>query len=849
MILIGWLKNKTHLLTAAVGAGTNYEMIVKCYFGTGTDGSEIVNGEAVGKVYLNSLCNSDFSDVRFGSSDGVSLYSQKRVSYVASSYAIFIFKVAESLGVNESIIVYYGNPAAVDVSSDLAAESVLSGLVGAWNFDASDIEINPIVVCDDNQAAFWTNDSPRMVVSNEPANKLHGVDSARIVCVNEVNFGGIYHTYGGAQDWSTKNRLSFDFYGANTGFSFCITLWYGSVSHQFYTTLIDNFVGWKHFSIPFSNFTVLAGSPAWSGITSIYVVVAQGSTSGTWYLDRMVVDVDTFCADSSGNGNHGTLIGANNGAITGATRVAGKYGYGLSFDGTDDYVTIPNNVSLNPPQISCFMWMKSSSVVTQRLVWKVNAFGISTIVTTGKFYATIYASGGHDSEQSAASVCDGNWHHVGFTYDGVTLLCYVDGAVSSTNTVNLPLDTSSSDLLLASQAAGSLFFNGLGDEVRIYNRVISPTEVTSLFNNVRVDAGLVGEWLFEEANGAVAYDTHLKTASGKYGDALNLDGLASYVAVPHTTALDAISSYTVACWINYITGQTDKTIIAKGNYPTDTIFDVHVYPTDKIDFCTSGSGLWENLEMVGTLSAGWHFIVCAWNGYQKWLYIDGVFNTMVIPTYAPANNTSDIHIGESGGLCYFNGNLDEVKVFTTALVPAQITALYNASPKAYATSPILYADLLLVPSSIYVRKWVVATQPAHNTWGTETSSWGLSRLTSLVVLPIVNNIMPRGGCNVEVFTQDGSVPILNVTSQTEDMLSLQGSICIPNQNDDLYLITNYLLPLIAMKGKAVTLYSPNALFDGEWLLRDYSFPKVAEGAFTRYRFTLNLSKGYAINEL
>lgn len=1060
-MIVGWLKNKPHLLIAAVGAGTNYEMIVKCYFGSGTDGTEVINGETIGKVYLNSLCNPDFSDVRFVSPDGNTVYSQKRISYISSSYALFIFKVTESLSVNESISVWYCNPSAVDVSSDLATDGVLSGLVGAWNFDVSDIEVSPVVIADDNQAAFWTNDAAKMVVTNETTIKLHGVDSAKIVCLNETDLGGIIHTYGGAQDWSAKNKLSFDFYGANSGHEFWILVYVGSVSHIFGVSFIDNFIGWKHISFPLSSFSVLAGAPAWSGVTSILFVAGQASTSGTVYLDRVIVDVDNFCADSSGNGNHGTLYGANNGTITGATRVAGKYGNGLSFDRTsDNYGIIPASSSLTmTTDFTVCFWAKIPS--TPAVYGRVLDNGYAAnknwaIVQNSGFTDLLFDLFFTDSsaiERSTVALGLNTWAFVVLGVSGTNMVISVNNASPALYS----LGGKTVDYAQLAIGIATSYIHGSGadatiilDDLRYFNRALSSGEVTSLFNNVRVDSGLVGEWLFEETSGATAFDTHLKTVSGKYGDALNGDGLSVYAAIPSVASLNLANKLTLTAWIKpNSSGQAGAGRIFGKNDPAD------------YGLLFNGNSIWfmGNSTTLGYSAANsvplnqWSFVAVTFDkdlpSNQISLYVNGVLSGVATKTTALSATQSIVYIGDrSDHIVHFNGLIDEAKILNVALTSAQITALYNASPKSkyvlnlaltegsgtyvvdasgngnngvfvgtptwitggvrfsesgqyisianspslnvcpnftlaakvkmlsyvgtvnaiiskltyaagaggyelgvwgdgrvyltwvdsvtygntffggaislgvethiavtvigvaaqfyingsasgalqtltsapsnnpcpltigcrygggwisnaevknpciynralssteitalYNNSPYSYEDVLLLPGSVYIRKWGSAVQPAHSTWSPEVSWWGLSRLSSLVVLPIVNNIMPRGGCNVDVFTQDGSIPILNVTSQTEDMLSLQGSICIPNQNDDMYLITNYLLPLIAMKGKAVTLYSPNALFDGEWLFRDYSFPKVAEGAFARYRFTLNFSKGDSINEL
>ena len=868
MTLVGWLKNKTHLLTAAVGASSNYEMIVKTYFGAGTDGTETINGEVIGKVYLNSLCNSDFSDVRFGSSDGVSLYSQKRVSYVASSYAIFIFKVAESLSANESIIVYYGNPAAFDVSSDFAAEVVLSGLVGAWNFDVSDIEVSPIVICDDNQAAFWTSTHGSLVLSNDTANKNTGTDCLKIVMTSTPQIAGFYHVFAANQDYSAKDHITLRMYGANSGniWLFGVTndtganVSYGGVG-LLYTLITDNWIGWRTFAVQIKNMLSFNSPDLTTMRKFIWYVNSASPVNCTWYLDRVVVDVDNFCADSSGSGNHGTLYGANNGAITGATRVAG----GLSFDGTDDYVAIPDNIRPDTLVISCHITPSDITLETQTIFGWGNS-GPTAFAFLDEYAATlrfVWQFGGTTGLYQSGNVLANNVAcHIVLVQAGANAVptLYINGSqVSFTGSVTDSVTLSSLPCSIGRVgAANRYYYKGVVNTLRVYNNV---ADIISIINNVRVDSGLVGEWLFEEISGATAYDTHLKTSSGKYGDAFNAE--MGYVAIPYSATYKfGTGDFSVAIWLKPTLQAAGDHIILRcdteGQAGTRKLWGLNSSVPNHILFEFYAADVTPATQSITStmnhMSDGYyHHIVAGRSGTKLFLYIDGVLDQWVDETVSRNFDSvlQSITVGRSvsSNTFFYSGGADEIKLFNVALSQAQITALYYTSPKAYAASPLTYEDLGLLPGSIFMRKWVVAAQPAHSTWGTETSSWGLSRLSSMVVLPIVNNIMPRGGCNVDIFTQDGAMPILNITSQTEDMLSLQGSICIPNQNDDLYLITNYLLPLIAMKGKAVTLYSPNALFDGEWLLRDYSFPKVAEGAFARYRFTLNLSKGYSINEL
>ena len=78
---------------------------------------------------------------------------------------------------------------------------------------------------------------------------------------------------------------------------------------------------------------------------------------------------------------------------------------------------------------------------------------------------------------SEASVADGNWHRIGFVWDGSYRHLYVDGVeVARDDAPQSTLKGSDGDLYLGagSTLAPGIFFSGLIDDVRIYNRAVSP---------------------------------------------------------------------------------------------------------------------------------------------------------------------------------------------------------------------------------------------------------------------------------------------------------------------------------------------------------------------------------------
>lgn len=139
----GWRFSKDHLIRAGVGAGTDYQQVFKVYFGDGVDGTEVLNGETVGKVCCGGKCKTDFGDIRFSNQAG-SKYLYRLCSSVASSYAVYVVKVSEDSDVDRWVRVWYGNASAADASSDNAVIDVVGGVVGAWTMDEASAS-DPVV--------------------------------------------------------------------------------------------------------------------------------------------------------------------------------------------------------------------------------------------------------------------------------------------------------------------------------------------------------------------------------------------------------------------------------------------------------------------------------------------------------------------------------------------------------------------------------------------------------------------------------------------------------------------------------------------------------------------------------
>jgi Concanavalin A-like lectin/glucanases superfamily len=209
---------------------------------------------------------------------------------------------------------------------------------------------------------------------------------------------------------------------------------------------------------------------------------------GWWKLDE---SSGTTAADSSGTGNTGTL----NNSPTWIS--SGKINGALSFNGTSQYVGVPDAASLRlagPWTVSA--WVNLNALPPSSHVATISAKQASSGYNNYELdvnnvngcpslsWEVQFDSGGTTYRDcSAATINTGTWYHVAATWDGTTLSLYANGALGSTATPgHIPNSTSGRPLSIGS-TAGSNYLNGTLDDVRVYNRALSAAEVAGLYNN------------------------------------------------------------------------------------------------------------------------------------------------------------------------------------------------------------------------------------------------------------------------------------------------------------------------------------------------------------------------------
>lgn len=467
-----------------------------------------------------------------------------------------------------------------------------------------------------------------------------------------------------------------------------------------------------------SSFVFGTSNQTIGGTTTSLEYCVPGSTDycippiGEWNFED---GTGTTAYDTSGN-NYSLPLGAGNSS---PSFVPGKIGKSLSFQG-NDYVGYQNTILSNTGPVTVQAWIKTNTSNQGGIVSRYGNSGAYNYrlylnSSTGKVSFN-RGNGTWDNTLTSTNALNNNqWHFISGVHDANTMYLYIDGrldtSIGQTGTAGVVSNwwfMIGNDSYSPAVSYGHNFFNGLIDQVRIYNYARSPAQIAYDYNK----GAPIAYWKLDECQGSIVHDSSglgntgaitigaggsqvsLGTcslgettawgvgATGKFNSSLNFDGTDDYVTVTNNNSLKFGSNdFTISLWtFRSGTGLQGGSYISKGAYTTgfdtyDNIFRVNTSTGELAHVTFSASpNTWQNHIFVVTQTS---------TPYIKH-YINGVLNNS---GYSGVGNTGtfnsdnyDIHIGHSsaGGLQrYYVGKMDDVRIYNYGLTQQQINQVYN----------------------------------------------------------------------------------------------------------------------------------------------------------------------------
>ncbi len=181
-----------------------------------------------------------------------------------------------------------------------------------------------------------------------------------------------------------------------------------------------------------------------------------------------------------GDGTANDLVGGNNGALVGAVGYAAGE-VGQSFNLTGGYVQVPDTANLDiTGQLTIDAWINPSAL-GGRVVDKITAGGADGYLLD-TFGGVIRFIVGNQGLSGSFPLPTGTWSHIAGVYDGTQMRVYLNGALNGTLDTSIAIPANSLQLRIGAASDGGSQFSGLIDEVEVFNRALSVSEIQAIFN-------------------------------------------------------------------------------------------------------------------------------------------------------------------------------------------------------------------------------------------------------------------------------------------------------------------------------------------------------------------------------
>lgn len=435
--------------------------------------------------------------------------------------------------------------------------------------------------------------------------------------------------------------------------------------------------------------------------------------------------------------------------------MAGYTSKSLLLQGTDEYVTMGNVLGFERTDafsVSC--WFKTTLAVASYLVAKMGGSttyrGYAIGTSTGGVLSFILRSDSGTNDAilvtTVNSYNDNAWHHAVFTYDGSSTAAgckgYIDGSLVSTTTVYDALTAtivSTDAFIFGCRADLASFYTGNLDEVSVYNKELSPTEVTWIYNGKEprdlyasgAPSNLVAWWrcgdgdvptaltLLESGPSAVhptvrdiggsnytgtmtnqlSTDIFADNPGGTFAKrCLQFDGVNQYVSMGNVLAFERTSQFSWSFWMKCSAAVGNQFIISKALSGTPEGWSILVTPGGSLTFSLVNVWTTNCLSVTGTATVrdgSWHHVVITytptWSGGLLTsvaagvsMYVDGVAlskSTTYDNLTSTIVSTADLRFGtRQNGFpaeCYA-GYLDEISAYNKVLSVAEVSWVYNS---------------------------------------------------------------------------------------------------------------------------------------------------------------------------
>ncbi len=455
----------------------------------------------------------------------------------------------------------------------------------------------------------------------------------------------------------------------------------------------------------------------------------------------------------SGNANDSSVNG-NNGTVTGATLTTDRFGnansaYHFNGNGSNNSISVasPVNIPIGNQSRTFSVWIRTNSTYWGRTIIEHggSASTLQELGTGTNGGTNINYFGGLNAGTYPNNLITSNqWVHFVAMYDSTTSTTkiYCNGVLVTTQILTTPFNTTQGTLwigkkspLFITNAGDDYVWQGELDDISIYNRTLSETEIQQLYTGTVIVAscpslsgtltnGLVAYYPFcgnandasgSNNNGTVNGATLTADRFGNANSAYSFDGTSNYIRCVNA-GVTGSNSRSVAFWIK--TNSTSPgSIISYGNSDSSSqdfrviLHGLGISCGANTDMACTITGSGRGIQYASNNT--WDFFTIVYdntlstNLLNVKIYKNGILAT----SYCDENITNSLNTGStnpltigcyhwlsySGNKQYFSGTLDDIGLWNRALTPDEVLTLYGQN---ICYQSVTVTDTLIISTGI-----------------------------------------------------------------------------------------------------------------------------------------------------
>jgi hypothetical protein len=385
----------------------------------------------------------------------------------------------------------------------------------------------------------------------------------------------------------------------------------------------------------------------------------------------------------------------NHGATTNISYSSGRIGNAADFNGSSSLITIDDEASLNPVNVSLALWVKFDSINTKRsLISKRSDFYDGNfwlyVDESNNILFDTFTSSGRYRHTFNFNFLTGVWYHVCAIYDGIYSKVYINSELENSVMIDTGdlITTDTSVIRLGCDSRTETYhLDGMMNDVRIYDHALSEEEIKNLYKplilHYTFNIDSIDDIIYDESG----YGNHGNLVSGyepTHSDSEYSTGIGSYQfgssSVNYIEMPDDIgyrNEFSAFAWF-------------KSNGTPGSGYHI-IYGGEHLEISIPSAGaircgIYTNTRQVdnhgsGLTDGNWHHVGMVYDGSTKKAFIDGVEVGSVTTSGTLTNSFSNRRTGTFGSSTqyYTNGWHDDLRIYAAVFTEEEVKALYNRS--------------------------------------------------------------------------------------------------------------------------------------------------------------------------